>query len=80
MNYYVVDKKKFIKDCEQAIKNVDQEILDNSERGNLTGLNVDKASRNRVFTALRAAKMSFVQSANISEEFLTLLNYCLTSK
>ena len=78
MNNYKVDKKKFIETCKLALKNIEQEEKENKERGHFIVANDFLLRQRQILSALRSAQMSFVTEIMVSEEFLTILNYCLT--
>lgn len=78
MNQYLVDKKKFIQTCEEALKNLDKEILESSEQRHFAAVNDAKDRKKIVLKALKFINMPFVKEAYMSTDFLDTLNYCLT--
>lgn len=79
MNRYKVDKKKFIIACTAALKNLEQEMKDAEERGFIAADNDLKARTRRVTATLKYCQMEFISEVFVTDEFLAMLNYCLTN-
>lgn len=80
MNQFKVSNKRLVIESEKAIAALDKQILSDKSEGDMTKVIFHESYKRTIFKTLQIAKMQMIESAYLTEEFLTTLNYCLTLK